>query len=242
MTANWTQSRMISWVSYFWSCSPLEVLYSITAHLTQQHQLTQLTQTQHLSTGSLTATAGPINRDTVTMTMSHLFPSSAEQAQTGMWEQEEDIHPFLQTHTHTHTSDVDSKRLLHWKPPILPILLRLSSWCGLLWIWIQSTDRLLSHMMPSTMTTTRVAPPTLHPDFWFINNKASIIQFHDQEWGTNYLRSVYTETFSTSQQNKNTPFSIIFFFLNPWIRINGKALEPIHTHTEYMLWCTVYQH
>lgn len=50
-------------------------------------------------------------------------------------------------------------------------------------------------MMPSTMTTTRVAPPTLHPDFWFINNKASIIQFHDQEWGTNYLRSVYTETF-----------------------------------------------
>lgn len=161
MTANWTQSRMISWVSYFWSCSPQDILYSITAHLTQPHQLTQLTQSQHLSTGShchrRTNKPWHCYYDNVSP-----LQQSKHKLGCGSRRKEEDIHPFLQAHTSL--SDVDSKRLLHWKPPIFPILLRLSSRCGFLWIWIQSTDRLLSHMMPSTMTTTRVAPPTLHPD------------------------------------------------------------------------------
>lgn len=94
MTANWTQSRMISWVSYFWSCSPQDILYSITAHLTQPHQLTQ---SQHLSTGShchrRTNKPWHCYYDNVSP-----LQQSKHKLGCGSRRKEEDIHPFLQAH------------------------------------------------------------------------------------------------------------------------------------------------
>lgn len=141
-----------------------------------------------------------------------LLSSASFHAQTGRWGEEEEegqIHPF----THSHRQAWHGNLLWCWcketgtlkssHPPPPPHEMALWSWS----VMRGEARRTPCHSVTwchQPWPQPGPQPSTARPCVWFIHNKASIIQAHDQVVLWNYPKSVYMKTSSIISADHRT--------------------------------------